>query len=330
MPDEKLAIVGAQSKATVVPMGHFRLLPSSLGEAMEMAKLIANTELCPKNYRGKPADCIVAYEYGAALGLSWMQALRFVSVINGQGSLWGDAVPALILGSGDCERFHEDFTGKAYEDGYAAVCVMKRKGLPDEVRRTFSVADAKLAKLWQKRGRDGQDTPWITYPQRMLQMRARGFCARDAFPDKLSGLILAEEAMDYPGEVIDVQPGDSTLPFAKLPKPIQEHIEQAFETLALAPGLRVAKLTEFLGGGADLELGSKALLEWCRDEYAKRKTGQPRKQAGNGKAASGSTGAPTPPVPPYDDRVVPSGADSGQSVKEAEIFGAKAPENLGF
>jgi TusA-related sulfurtransferase len=35
----------------------------------------------------------------------------------------------------------------------------------------------------------------------MLQMRARGFALRDAFPDALQGLILAEEAHDHPREV---------------------------------------------------------------------------------------------------------------------------------
>jgi hypothetical protein len=32
----------------------------------------------------------------------------------------------------------------------------------------------------------------------MLQMRARGFAIRDAFPDVLSGVITREEAEDYP------------------------------------------------------------------------------------------------------------------------------------
>lgn len=265
------------------PPQQFRLQPTSLGEAMEMARVIAATELCPKAYRGNPQACIVAYEYGAALGLSWLQALRSVSVINGQGALWGDAVPALILGSSVCERFHETFTGKPFEDDYTAVCTMKRKGLPDEIIRTFSVADAKRAGLWMKKGHQGGDTPWVTYPQRMLQMRARGFAARDAFPDKLSGLILAEEAEDY--QVIDVTapPVPAELPpyvsaLDRLSEGLKGSIEKAFETLALAPGLRLAKLTEFLGSaeGTDEEKGQQ-LLDWCKDEYSKRKTGQPRK-----------------------------------------------------
>jgi hypothetical protein len=34
----------------------------------------------------------------------------------------------------------------------------------------------------------------------MMQMRARGFALRDAFPDVLKGMITAEEAQDYPDE----------------------------------------------------------------------------------------------------------------------------------
>jgi hypothetical protein len=56
----------------------------------------------------------------------------------------------------------------------------------------FSVTDAKKAQLWGKGG------PWSQYARRMLQMRARGFALRDAFPDVLRGLITAEEAQDYP------------------------------------------------------------------------------------------------------------------------------------
>lgn len=321
----------------------FRLVPTSLGEAHEMAKLITGSELCPKAYRAKPFDAIVAYEFGASLGLSWMQALRSVSVINGQAALWGDAVPALILGSGDCERFHEVFTGKPFDDDYAAVCTMKRKGLPDETIRSFSVADAKVAKLWNKRGREGQETPWVTYPARMLQMRARGFAARDTFPDKLSGLILVEEAMDYP-DAIDttaVRVEDATPvvdPLAWVPEGMRDNIEKAFTTLSMSVAQRLARLNEFKGKPELTdEQRATALLEWCRDEYAKRKTGQPavrsdnRKNAPEKKAAEpaqkpvSETKAPLPAEEttlyrtPTNDNMAPPEPVEGEIVSEKEI-----------
>jgi hypothetical protein len=38
---------------------------------------------------------------------------------------------------------------------------------------------------------------WAQYPERMLKLRARGFCLRDAFPDALKGIKSREEVEDY-------------------------------------------------------------------------------------------------------------------------------------
>ena len=78
-----------------------------------------------------------------------------------------------------------------------AICILKRKhidGSIEMIDREFSVLMAKRAGLWGKQG------PWTQYPERMLQMRARGNCLRDAFPDVIKGIITKEEADDYPVE----------------------------------------------------------------------------------------------------------------------------------
>ena len=92
-----------------------------------------------------------------------------------------------------------------------AVCKTSRKGKDANVVARFSVADAKKAGLWGKAG------PWSQYPKRMLQLRARGFALRDAFPDVLKGLVTAEEAQDYtqpeqPREPVVVRPKFDTPP----------------------------------------------------------------------------------------------------------------------
>ena len=71
---------------------------------------------------------------------------------------------------------------------------MKRKGVENTIVRAFTIGDAKKANLW---GRSG---PWTQYPERMLEHRARGFALRDAFADKLRGVITTEEARDIPAE----------------------------------------------------------------------------------------------------------------------------------
>jgi len=171
--------------------------PTSLTEAISLAKLMSRSELVPVDYRGKPENILIAMQYSAELGVPPMTGLQNISVINGRASVWGDLFLALIQSSPEYEWHKEYFEGEPYKDSYGAVCVMKRKGSEPHIVK-FTVAMAKMAKLWQKKGYNGKDTPWITSPDRMMQMRARGFCGRDKFSDALKGLIIAEEAMDIP------------------------------------------------------------------------------------------------------------------------------------
>lgn len=239
----------------------FSLLPSSLGDALAMAKMIAESDFAPKDYRGKPSNVLIAIQMGADVGLKPMQALQNIAVINGRPSIWGDGAVALVQSKDVLERFFETIEGE--NDDRTATCVIKRKGWPDEIKRTFSIKDAKRAGLWGKAG------PWSTYPDRMLQMRARSFALRDGASDVLMGLILAEEAGDYVDAEIVASEPIPVSPLSKLPDALQEKIGVAFEKLNLNPGLRTAKVTEYLKG-ADPEVEATALLEWCRDEFAKR------------------------------------------------------------
>ncbi|MDQ2079519.1 recombinase RecT [Xanthobacteraceae bacterium Astr-EGSB] len=123
-----------------------------------------------------------------------MQALQRIAVINGRPTIWGDAALALVRASRLLESIKEEVDGEG--DAMVATCTVMRVGDLETVSRTFSVADAKTAGLWNKRGSSGQPTPWITHPKRMLQMRARAFALRDVFPDVMGGMYIAEEVVD--------------------------------------------------------------------------------------------------------------------------------------
>ena len=166
---------------------NFSLAPKDLDEAMRFADMLAGSSIVPKDYIGKPGNCLVAIQWGMELGLQPMQAMQSIAVINGRPSLWGDAMLALVKAHPAFEWIKEEC------DGAVATCTNKRRGEP-EVVQSFSLEEAKRAGLTGKAG------PWIQYPKRMLQMRARGFALRDAFPDALRGVVSAEEARDTPTE----------------------------------------------------------------------------------------------------------------------------------
>src|ERR1035438_4072987 len=70
--------------------------PANLTEAIALAKMMAQSEIVPRDYQKKPANIIVAIQFGAEIGLPPMQALQSVSVINGRPALWGDRALALV------------------------------------------------------------------------------------------------------------------------------------------------------------------------------------------------------------------------------------------
>lgn len=171
---------------------------ANLQELKSLCETVSKSGLVPKIYIGKPDDIFVAALYGNQLGLGLFPALNGIAVINGRPCMWGDALLALARSHPDFLDIQEDFD----EQTKTATCIVKRKGQSDTIK-TFSLADAKLAGLAGKQG------PWTQYPSRMCQLRARGFALRDAFADKLCGLISAEEAQDYRVEH-DVTPAETT------------------------------------------------------------------------------------------------------------------------
>ncbi|WP_408872921.1 recombinase RecT [Gluconobacter roseus] len=176
--------------AVTTTQGHAPAIQiNSFSELMRFAEIAAGSGMVPKDYIGKPSAILIAVQMGSELGLAPMQSMQNIAVINGRPSVWGDALLGLVKASPVCDDVVETMEGEG--DRMTAICVAKRKG-KSPVEARFSVQDAKDAALWTKQG------PWKQYPKRMLQMRARGFALRDAFPDVLRGLITAEEAGDIP------------------------------------------------------------------------------------------------------------------------------------
>lgn len=165
----------------------FDLSPRTFEQALTFSDYLADSDLVPKDFRGKPGNCLIAIQWGSELGLKPLQAMQNLAVINGRPSLWGDAVIALCRASPLCEWIVETDTETA------STCRVKRRGEPEQ-SRTFTDEDAKAAGLLGKAG------PWTQYKRRMRQMRARAFALRDVFPDVLRGLPVAEELLDAPAE----------------------------------------------------------------------------------------------------------------------------------
>jgi len=223
---------------------------ASFDDAFRFSQMVSKSEFAPKDFRGKPESCMLAIQAGSEVGLSPMQSLQSIAVINGRPTIWGDAAMALVQSSPVCEYIKEYVEGDG--DALVAVCEAKRKGYPSPTVVRFSVADAKKAGLWGKSG------PWQQYPARMLTLRARGFALRNAFADALRGLITAEEAQDYPtGEslvksVTQVAPGMTVAHVTQFEKPGNEPSEPDVPSTATAEDM--VKARHYVQGATTAQL----------------------------------------------------------------------------
>lgn len=170
------------------------LTPRTLAEAKEIARLLADSDFVPKEYRGKPGNVMAAMAHGAEVGLNPMQSLRSIAVINGRPSMWGDNMLGLVVSSPLCLWYDEGFVESTSDDREAYGWARTQRAGQEPREQRFSMDDATQANLLGKAG------PWKEYPKRMCMLRARGFLLRDVYPDLLGGMVTREEAMDIAAE----------------------------------------------------------------------------------------------------------------------------------
>lgn len=242
------------------------IAPKTLEEGWRLAQLFAQSDLVPKGYRGRPADILVAIQYGMEVGLPPMSALHSIYITNGRPNLWGDGFLAVIMASPPYHDHDEYYmvggerrdllvAADLTKDDTMAVCTFWRKDKPNRPRTaSFSIAQAKKARLWTKEG------PWQEYPDRMLKFRARDDAGHDAFPDVLRGVATGAGVVAPPIDFTDVTP--------EPPKEVRRKSETAPAAVAVVDmppadevtigPVKVLGVEQFLGGyTASLHNGQK-------------------------------------------------------------------------
>ena len=168
-------VVTAQTTLTLL-----RESAESLELAYAYAEKVCQTDMVPPNYKGKPYDAAVAIQRGLEIGLQPLQALDAIACINNRVTVWGDALVALVRGSGLCEYINAEWD----DENSTAIVRTKRTGEPEHIS-SFSLNEARIAGLTNK------DT-YSKYPRRMLTNRARAFALRDVYADVIKGFKIRE------------------------------------------------------------------------------------------------------------------------------------------
>jgi hypothetical protein len=189
--------------------------PRSFTEACAMAEFLAKSELIPAAFRGKPADILVAAGMGAALGLSMMQALQSIYVVQGRPALYVAAALGIVRAQGQLESL------EVQSDESQATATVRRVG-GETMSATFTFDQAQRMNLTRNPSWQAQRT-W------MLETRALGRVLHRLFPDLLRGLGLVDPA----GRAVEMPDAEEAdVPSEGEPRP--------------APGRKLAELTKTL------------------------------------------------------------------------------------
>jgi len=197
--EEKSQLPSTIGSVGLVEKGY--VAPTNAQEAYELARLLSS--VAGSSFKGDISKIATAILAGQEAGLPPVYSVRNIAIINGNATMWGDALFALVQASGEMEDFSVQEIGTKFDidntdvanwsDDFGFAVSVKRKGQETPYKSSFTVGDAKRAKLWLNTNK----SPWINYPKRMLEIRAYTPALRKGFADVLAGLHFREEVEDY-------------------------------------------------------------------------------------------------------------------------------------
>ena len=164
------------------------LVPSNVEGRLAYANALSKAQLLPDTFRGKPADVLVAMDWGESLGLTPMQAMQSIYVVHGRPGLSSQAKQALASKAGHRIRVSGD-------DKTATARLWRADDPEYPYEATWTLAMANRAGLTGKKG-----SAWEAYPHVMLRRRAVSDVVEQTCPELLLGLSTADLDGDWPDD----------------------------------------------------------------------------------------------------------------------------------
>lgn len=246
------------------------IIPRTIDEVARLASMAAKSGLA-KTTSPEAAGMLICA--GLEIGLTPMQALLGMHMVEGRPTLAADTIVALVMRRTDvCEYWH---TIEATTERHTIETKRRGDGFVPE-RRTWTTEDAKRAGLLGK-------PIWQRYPADMLRHRCATALARAVYPDVIAGMAYTREEIadgvhrgdDVPQPAINLDdPNGSTvnaLPDnvpASLPRDNGPSPSQAAAPKNDLPPEHEAALEEFYARVAEIELPGEAIVVWMKHRAA--------------------------------------------------------------
>ena len=169
--------------------GRAAFLPTSMGEAMEIAKLMAGGNFVPKHLRGAPGDCLAVVMQAARWGMDPFAVGNKTYFVNDRMAYEAQLVNAVVNSSNVLDgRLKVEWSG----EGNNLKCLVtgRIKGDPDIKTREVKLANIKT-----------RNSPlWQSDPEQQIAYFATRAWARLHAPEVLLGVYTPDEIESIPPE----------------------------------------------------------------------------------------------------------------------------------
>lgn len=165
-------------------MSSTALAQVSLHDQIDYAKAVANSDIIPAAYRGKPANIIIAEGFGMAMGLSPAESLYRINVIKGKPTASAELIAAQVRKAGHKLRLKKD------EAAQSVTCTIVRADDPD-----YPISVTR-DRAWAERMGLANNDNYRKQCLTMLTWRAITACAREACPEALYGVAYTPDEME--------------------------------------------------------------------------------------------------------------------------------------
>lgn len=154
----------------------------------KLASTFSMSELVPKQFQKKPADCFIALQMAGRLGVDPMMLMQSMYVVHGRPGFEAKLGLALLNGSGLIKgRIQWVFEGQGKDRSCTAYAVDRESG-----EKCTSTVD------WAMVEGEGwaANKKWKTMPDQMFRYRSAMFLIRAYWPEVLMGMQTVEEIRD--------------------------------------------------------------------------------------------------------------------------------------
>ena len=166
--------------------------------AQRMARLLAASDYVPEQYKGKPANCVIAIDIANRMGISPLTIMQNLFVVRGKPSWSGQACRALIENSGKYTDVEPVYIGQEGQPSWGCFLQATSRTTGNVVKGPKVTIEMARNEGWVTKS----GSKWQTMPELMLAYRAAAFFARVHCPSALMGFQTAEEVRDLEAEKV--------------------------------------------------------------------------------------------------------------------------------